>query len=191
MEYDALLDAARNRIWLIRNDPHQVQHVAYMDLADNKTWKQINYSNWPDAAIGAVFSRCMLHEGYIIRNCGPTYGLWLFDPDSPATSGWQQLTVTGTLPSSLLRWAPYNGKWYSIPNSGGTTLTRITPPADPKTGTWIVDTVTVSGVGSGYGAGGYEHYTRLSYVPSIDCLAWIPGLDASGAPQGVWILRPE
>jgi hypothetical protein len=118
----------------------------------------------------------MLHDGLILKNAG-AQGLWLFDPDASA-SGWIQLNVSGTLPAvTNNRWARFSdGRWYDFTgDSASNTLTRITPPMNPKTGTWVVDTVTVTGPALPAKTQGTPHYTRLFYVPSLDCLAWIAG----------------
>jgi hypothetical protein len=106
----------------------------------------------------------------------------LFDPDTPV-AGWINLKVSGTLPRGQDAWARYSdGKWYAYDGRSGAvnTLTRITPPADPKNGTWVVDAVTVTGEALPMTSGLQEpaqtsHYTRFFYVPALDCLCWIPG----------------
>jgi 3-methyladenine DNA glycosylase Mpg len=75
-----------------------------------------------------------------------------------------------------------------MPSSGGSTLTTLTPPANPKTGTWVVGTETFGGAtpaASHASTEGVNHYTQLIYVPAIDCLAWIPG-----GNNPVYLLKP-
>ncbi len=186
-EADAVWDEERDRWWFIVRGQHSYQSLAYLDRSDS-TWKTSSASDWPSLDVSGI-GRVMLHDGLLIRNCGSSKGLWLFDPDD-AASGWVELTVSGTLPTVSNRWARYsNGNWYSIPSSGGNALTRIVPPADAKNGTWTIDTVNITGAtlpsGQRGAYSGIEHYTRLFYVPALDCLAWIPG-----GSEAVYILKP-
>jgi hypothetical protein len=182
---DAVLDVTRNRVWFIGSSQHNYQFVEYLDLADD-TVKSVSTGGWPNSNI-AGYVRLILHSGLLLIPNG-TQGLWCFDPDSP-NDNWIQLTVSGTLPSGINRWARHsNGKYYWMPNSGGSTLTTLTPPANPKTGTWTVGTETFGGAtpAAWYGNGGMTaHYTQLIYVPAIDCLAWIPG-----GSNPVYLLKP-
>ena len=176
-ESDALWDEARNRWWLLINTQQNYNNVMYLDRADS-VYKTTATFAYPSSAIEG-YARVMLHDRMILRNCGASKGLFLFDPDSPS-SGWIKLNVAGSLPNSSNRWARYsNGAWYSMPSGGGSTLTRIVPPSNPKTGMWTVDSVTLGGTPPPTGQRGYytdkNHYTRLFYVPLIDCLAWVPG----------------
>jgi hypothetical protein len=116
----------------------------------------------------------------------------LFDPDTPV-AGWINLKVSGTLPRGQDAWARYSdGKWYAFDGfTAGGLLTRITPPVDLKTGTWVVDTATVGGdslpTKSGLADPAQKsHYTRFFYVPALDCLCWIPG-----ANKAVYLVKPS
>jgi hypothetical protein len=183
VESDSIYDAARNRYWFVPLQPHYYQNVAYFDAADF-TWKTSGNAPefYPSAIAG--YYRVMLHNGMLIRNCGGN-GLWLFDPDQ-AAAGWIKLNVSGSLPNTSNRWAKFSdGKFYSIPTSGGNTLTRITPPADPKTGTWIINDVTIGGATLPPKIGSPAHYSMFFYVPAIDCLAWI-----AGGTNKVFIMKP-
>jgi hypothetical protein len=76
-----------------------------------------------------------------------------------------------------------------MPDGGGNTLSRITPPADPKAGNWVVDEVNVSGdtLPARYGhPNDVPHYERLINVPTLDRLAWIPG-----GNEDVYLIYPE
>lgn len=186
VESNSVWDAARNRWWHVRQSQHEYNSVEYLDRAD-ATWKTTAaQSGFPPSGI-AGYARTVLYAGMLIHNRGNS--LWLFDPDN-ATAGWVQLTVSGTLPTKENRWAPYGGKFYAFDGTAASnTLTRITPPANPKTGTWVVDTVTLSGPALPARAGntdpGIDHYTRLHHVESHDCLGWIPGRG-----KGVYLLKP-
>lgn len=176
-ESDSLWDEARNRWWLIINSQQNYNNVTYLDRVDQTFKTTSSFASPPSSIEG--YARVMLHNGLIVRNCGASKGLFLFDPDSPS-SGWIKLTVSGTLPNSSNRWARYsNGNWYSMPSGGGNVLSRIVPPSNPKTGTWTVGSITVGGASMPSGQRGYysglNHYTRLFYVQAIDCLAWVPG----------------
>jgi hypothetical protein len=174
-ESDSLYDAARSRVWVVSATQQNYRNVEYLDLADMTFKLTANSPGFHPAAL-AGFKRSMLHDGFIIKNAG-AQGLWLFDPDDSA-AGWLSLTVTGTLPPvTNNRWARHSdGRWYDFTgDSASNTITRITPPANPKSGTWVVDTITVSGPALSARTQGTPHYTRLFYVPSLDCLAWIAG----------------
>jgi hypothetical protein len=186
-EVDALWDATRNRYWLIPNNPHSYQIVEYLDAADWQI-KSIGGFGFPPGAIAGAF-RCFLHGGLIVRQCGAS-GLYAIDPDVPA-AGWIALTSSGTQPSPANRFARFgSGGYYWLPTGGGNTLTRLVAPANPKTGTWVFSTVAVTGATlpayTPASGGGVDHYTGLFYVPSINCLAWVPGSDKS-----VFLVRPE
>lgn len=182
-EGDAILDIPRNCIWFTVPDQHNYQTLVYLDLEDD-TWATTSSHDWPSSAING-YNRVMLHDGLLIRNCGSN-GLWCYDPDTPS-SGWFSLTVTGSRPTSSNRWARHSdGNWYSIPTSGGNTLARIIPPSNPISGTWVIDSVSVSGETLPGKGGDTQHYTNFFYVPSIDCLAWVPGGD-----NPVYLIRPS
>lgn len=184
VESDAVYDAARQRYWYFTNADHNYTSLLYLDATD-WAWKTTaSFSGWPPA--GMASGRVHLHDGLIIRLT--MNGLWAIDPDNVA-GGWKQLAVSGTLPDSdRNRMAPWRGKFYALPNAGGNTLHRITPPADPWNGTWVADTVTVGGatIPAHTAQGmGVSHYTALFHVPALDLLAWVPG---SG--NAVYLIHP-
>lgn len=182
-ESDSVYDAARNRIWGFPTDIPTYQNQVYLDLSDGTT-KTTAGHDWPAAALQGA-CRTWLHDGLIIRQ-GTGATLWYFDPDDAAT-GWVQCNVSGTLPSSALKFERFgSGAYYWIDNTGGNTLTKLTPPANPKTGTWVVGSVTLTGPTMPAFAQTTSHYNRLVYVPAINCLAWLPG----GA-NSVYLMRPE
>jgi hypothetical protein len=96
-------------------------------------------------------------------------------------AGWVNLNVSGSAPGGPYRWAFYepDGRFYNRMNNSGQTLWRLTPPSgDWKTGTWTVDTVTISGATMpNYTTTGdtNRHYGCFFYVPALQCLAWVSG----------------
>ncbi|UXI70561.1 chondroitinase-B domain-containing protein [Tahibacter amnicola] len=178
----AVFDAARSRVWNLPTNLERYRDVEYLDLSD-RTFKTVGTFNWPVA--GVTGGRSFLHAGLLIRQ-GAQGQLYAFDPGNP-TVGWQLLNTSGILPGSYNVFAPWRGKYYWAPNGGGNTLTRLTPPAgDPVTGTWIIDSVTVSGPTLPATLSSHNHIASLAYVPSLDCLAWVVG----GA-HPVYLVRPE
>jgi hypothetical protein len=184
VEANALWDSTRNRWWWVSSAQHNYRSIEYLDRGD-AAWKFTgSQSAFPAGELGG-YGRLMLHDGMLLFNRGSS--LWLYDPDVPAT-GWVQLTVSGTLPANQNRWARHsNGNYYAFSGSAASsTLTRITPPVSPKTGTWVIDTVALTGVALPARAeSAVNHYSRLFYVDSIDCLCWIPGGSA-----GVYLMKP-
>jgi hypothetical protein len=189
VEGDVVWDAARNRWWLIPMNLHNYQNLTYLDRADMK-WKSTTTQSAYSSSILAGYARTVLHNGLLIRNRGVEGGLWCFDPDNPS-AGWVKLNVSGMLPRSQDRWARHsNGNWYSYSGDGGNVITRIRAPQDPKTGTWVVDSIMVAGDTLPAKAGVSDpstlaHYSRFFYVPALDTLAWIPG----GNKQ-VYLVKP-
>jgi hypothetical protein len=202
-------DEARNRWWLVPEALHNYDKMNYLDPAD-MTFKQTassgDFFSSGTSAGGTVSPRSMLHDTYLIRNAGPTGGLWLYDPDNPTAQdgagrkGWRSLMVSGTLPDPQIMWARYsNGNWYSYPAQTGdgpsSSIFRIQPPdppspGDPSSGTWIVDSVTLGGASlpepqSYSGTYQCQYYTRFFYVAALGCLAWIPG-----KTESVYLLKP-
>lgn len=178
----SLLDLDRARVWVLPTNIEQYRDVEYLDLTDRQ-FKRTAQFNWPSGGITA--GRAFLHAGLIVKQ-GQSLQLWAFDPAN-AAAGWRQLNVSGTLPYAHNLFAPWRGKYYWLPNAGGNTVTRLTPPAgDPFIGTWTVDTVLVAGPTLSATVTQAEHIRSLVYVPSIDSLAWFPGGD-----RPVFVFRPE
>jgi hypothetical protein len=178
----AVWDEARNRWWLVSSGYlHIFENQVYLDRAD-MAWRYTGKFAWPSGTGISNSSRVMMHGGMLLRNSGPSGGLRLFDPDN-ASAGWINLDVNGALPRGGDAWARYSdGRWYAydgLPGAGNT-IARITPPADLKTGTWVVDAIAVGGdllpTKSGLADPAQtSHYTRFFYVPALDRLCWIPG----------------
>lgn len=197
LETDAVWDAARNRWWSLGGgDMHVYSSLLYLDRA-TLTWNTFGSFSFPPSLIagnGGAWSRAFLHDGMLVLVGGIGQRIWLCDPDL-VSAGWIQPPMSGTFPASGVfstnRWARYsNGNYYSYIGDGSNTLTRIRPPTNPKTGTWQIDTISVSGAALGTQAGlsdphAIGHYNRLFYVPAIDCLAWIPGRN-----KPVYLIKP-
>jgi len=181
-ESDGVFDEARNRYWRVIPQQHEHKSVSFFDL-DGLTWElTAAQSTWPPSALGGD-GRVMFHDGMLLRR--GQGGLYLYDPGDPVT-GWVALTVSGSFPAARNRWARYsNGNYYSIDRTGGNTITRIAPPANPKTGTWVIDTVSIGGATLPETSREQQHYNRLINVPRINCLAWIPG-----GSNSVFLLKP-
>jgi hypothetical protein len=182
-ESDVVFDATRRCYWLFTNRDHAYNSLVYLDARD---WTVKTLGSFPYGPEAMASGRVHLFSGLLVRLADGQ--LWAIDPDR-INLGWKRLAVSGVLPPSKLnRFAEWRGKLYWLGSGGGNTLYRLTPPADPWNGTWVGDTITVSGptlpahAGNGFTA----HYTGLMSVRSIDSLAWIPG-DA----HRVYLIRPE
>jgi hypothetical protein len=98
-------------------------------------------------------------------------------------AGWRAVSFTGALPSHYNAWHffPRDGCWYSK-GASGNTINKLTPPANPFTGTWAFSTVTITGaslppdciIADDPGVNTH-HYSRFFYVPTLQCFAWIAG----------------
>lgn len=184
----SVYDAARGRVWF--GYTFDYTSLGYLDLADRQAKTLGSFSTPSGAAFPGAF---VVHGNLLLAICpGGTNlnSIWAIDGDAP--TGWTQLTHTGTFPTTpnhRNRWIRYsNGNYYSMLAAGGNTVYRLRPPANPLSGTWIVDTVSITGatMPPRYGVGdGNAHYSLLCYVPAIDCLAWVPGGSAS-----VYLFKP-
>jgi hypothetical protein len=180
----AVRDDARNRAWLLFNDMHAHKNRVYFDLTTKefKTTPLWAAAYPPSAyASGGDF----LHNGLLFRHGADS--LYCYDPDVH-NAGVLKLNVTGTWPGEILAapWTfyPATGNFYKLPVNGGPTIWRLTPPADLKTGTWVVDSVPVDPVLPA-AEGVKTNMTRFGYVASIGCLAYI-----AGGLRGVFLIRP-
>jgi len=177
-EGSTILDAPRRRIWHVPQNSHSYQSTEYFDLT-TKSFGAAGQHPWPSSDLGNR-QRIWMLGGYLFAQ-GSNATLYVFDPDNP-TQGWRKCTVSGTLPDRHDRFVhfPLTNKLYWISQSGGSVLTRLTPPANLITGTWVVDTVTLPRAlppldTSADPSGNAKQYGFLMYVPSIQRLAWIPG----------------
>jgi hypothetical protein len=135
-----------------------------------------------------------MFRGYLFRQ-GDNGKLFAYNPDA---NTWTQLTVSGSMPTQFYAFSyyPVTGKFYTISDDGGTSLYRLTPPADPEdtlTGTWTVDTYTVSSslpARPNDSGNGSFHENSFFNVPALNaqgcCMAWVPG-----GSEGVYLVNPE
>jgi hypothetical protein len=178
----SVLDRARSRVWILPGNIEGYNTVQYLDLLDGQFRTTAGF-DWPSG--GTAGGRAFMHQGLLIKH-GEAGQLFAFDPDD-ASAGWRQLSVSGALPNPRNLFVPWRGRYWSMPNSGGLTITRLTPPAgNAFAGTWSVSTVGLGGTSMAAAVTGNNHLSGLCHVPAIDCLAWIPG----GA-NPVYLIRPD
>lgn len=178
-EGSCILDAARGRIWHIPINQFAYTTVEYFDLG-SLAFGASGSGPSPPANLGNR-QRIWLLSGLLFAQ-GDNGTLYVFDPDD-AAAGWRQCTVSGgSLPNRLNRFVhfPPTNKLYWIDQQGGATLTRLTPPANLITGTWVLDTWTapeeLPELDTTNDPGDLaEQYGFLFYVPSIQRLAWVAG----------------
>lgn len=183
-------DPQAGRYYFLPDGFHAFQTMQYLDLADMrvKSTPAFPYAATPSGgAYQTVFLDPVRRLLVAQRPGNPLRALDLND----IAAGWTILNTAGTQPDEANRWEfyPADGRFYTRTTNGGQTLYRLTPPSSWKTGTWTVDTVTVSGavlpdftVTAGTGV---RHYGTFFYVPAIQSFAWI-----SGESTQVVILKP-
>jgi hypothetical protein len=182
-----VFDEARGRYYPV-NAIEQSKHRMYYDAAN---WDSVHYTapdyGWTPYGGGSRAFLDSLRRLIIDFNDGGF--LYAFQLDNPGAS-WTVLNVSGRLPSigaEPCRWAYYppDGKYYFRPSSsGGSKLYRLTPPAStPLTSAWVADSVQLNQ--SMPDCQGPAWYNYLFYVPSIQCLAWIPSVSSQ-----VYIFKP-
>jgi hypothetical protein len=178
-EGSAILDAARGRVWHVPQNQFAYSTVEFFDL-NTQAFGASGAHTAPGVDLGNR-QRIWMLSGLLFAQ-GDNGTLYVFDPDN-AAAGWRQCTVSGgSLPYRLNRFAHFqpNGKLYWINQQGGSTLTRLTPPADLINGTWVLDTYTLPealpALDKTSDPGDLaEQYAFLFYVPSIQRLAWVAG----------------
>lgn len=178
-ESSAVFDAARDRYWFMPYGLHNYKTAHFLDAKD-WTFKTVGaFPDWPSAAleVGRVFMHKWSGGSLVIRQ-GTGETLWAFDPDR-ADLGWIRLLVKGVLPGNGNVFAAADdGRYYWISKNGGNTVVRLTPPAKPTEGTWVVDTIELRGPIMPERTRTYgflNHYTGLFYVPALRSMAWIAG----------------
>jgi hypothetical protein len=203
---NALLDVARERVWICVNQIHSNNNLMYLDLsAANRGLYVITTPNWSPAAPTAASSGGLyfMHDGLIIWHPGASGSanrLFGYDPDDNA-GGVFEFTISGTMPAepTINTWTyfPPTGKFYKLPRAGGTTIYTLTPPVgDLKAGTWTVGTITVSptlpaAADSDFGTITNPYSNRFFYVPAIQMLAWIPGGPKTSGTGGIYLINPR
>lgn len=184
-EGDVLFDPSTGRYYQTSNSQHIYSTLRYVDAAD---WVERSLGAFSPLPGAAASGRLVMFGQYILRHAESNGALWIFDTLSPNT-GWSQLTTTGPLPTEVndtrSRWAVLNGRLYHMDTAGGSTLTRMVPPASNlRAGTWTVSTISLNLSLPAHPHGTLAHYGCLVAVPIINCLAWIN-------PAGVYLIRPE
>jgi hypothetical protein len=187
-EATTVFDAATKRYYFIPDGIHAFTSLQYLDLVDKRVKNTPSYP-WAAQMDGVYQTTFLDQPRRLIVAQRPGYPLRALDLNNFA-AGWQVLHTSGTQPSEANRWAyyPADGRYYTRMNNSGQTLYRLTPPADWKNGTWVIDTVTVSGAAlPDYTTTGgtRRHYGTFFYVPAIQSMAWI-----SGESTRVVILKP-
>lgn len=175
----AVFDPVAGRYYFIIDSFHVYNFLPYLDLADMRVKKTPTYpypsggdSTWQTVFLDPV-RRLLIAQR-------PTYPTRALDLNN-ISAGWVQLNVSGSAPSQANRWAFYqpDGRFYTRTNNSGQTLWRLSAPSgDWKTGTWTINTVTISGATMpNYTSTGdtNRHYSSLFYVPYLQCLAWVSG----------------
>ncbi len=188
-----VLDRANKRWWYLPVDQNVYGNHQYLDATD-RTWKvTTSYGSTPSgAAEGSLFT-----YGSLLLRQGQSGGLFAWDIDSPA-SGWTQLTVSGSLPSTFhtpFEFFPPHNSFYWMPTTGGGTLTRLRPPTGATStaallsGTWTVSSASISpAVPSRTSDGGgptSSHYGSMLFAPALQRLVWVPG-----GNESVYLIYP-
>jgi hypothetical protein len=189
-EATTVFDPQTSRYYFIPDGFHAFDSLQYFDLADQRIKRTPSYP-WPDTPADAQYQTTFLdpvRRLIVVQRPGnPLRALDLND----FASGWRTLNSSGTQPPQANRWVfyPEDGRFYTRTNNSGQTLYRMTPPQDWRTGTWVIDTVTVTGAPlpdfTATAGGGVRHYGTFFYVQAIKSLAWI-----SGDSTQVLIMRP-
>lgn len=189
-EATTVFDPQTSRYYFIPDGFHAFDSLQYFDPADQRIKRTPSYP-WPDTPADAQYQTTFLDPvRRLIVAQRPGNPLRALDLNDFA-SGWRTLSTSGTQPPQANRWIfyPEDGRFYTRTNNSGQTLYRMTPPQDWRTGTWVIDTVTVAGAPlpdfTTTAGGGVRHYGTFFHVPAIRSLAWI-----SGDSTQVVILRP-
>jgi hypothetical protein len=187
-ESSTVFDPVAGRYYFIVDGFHVYNYLEYLDLADMKVKRTPTYPypSQMDTAYQTVFLDPVRR---LIVAQRPNHPLRALDLNN-ISAGWSVLNSSGSQPSQANRWAyyPVDGKFYTRMNNSGQTLFRMTPPSNWKTGTWTIDTVTVTGAtlpNFTDTGDSNRHYGTFFYVPSIQSFAWISGEDTQ-----VILLKP-
>jgi hypothetical protein len=182
-----VFDEAKGRYYPV-NAIEQSKHRMYYDASN---WDSVHYTSpdygWTPYGGGSRAFLDSVRRLIIDYNDGGF--LYAFQLDNPGGS-WTVLNVSGALPpvsAEPCRYAYYppDGRFYFRPMSnGGAKLYRLTPPAStPLTSAWIADSVQLNQTMPD--CAGPAWYNYMFYVPSLQCLAWIPNVSSQ-----VYLFKP-
>jgi len=180
-------DPGRRRWWYMPDGVSAYSNIQYID-AETMTWQ--TSANYPShVSTGAI---TLYGTDYLVglRSVGGTKSWHVLDLNN-ITAGWVLPTVSGSPGTDYdAAWVyhPGTGKLYQMSATGGATLRRMTPPANPITGTWVADTITL---GSSLPALWTQStvkpgYKWMFYAPALGCLVYI-----AGGAGGVRLIKPE
>lgn len=171
-EAPSALDSINGRYYQLPQQPHDVQQLGYLDVADRR-WHGTPTFNWPPT--GPPGPGAFIDEArrLLIVQSGSSL-LRAFDLDDLA-SGPHALQLNGTMPGDESRWElnPADGSFYAYPGTGRA-LYKLTPPQQsPLTQAWTVQTVAIRDSFPEDTDGRTRHYTRFFYVPALGCFGWV------------------
>jgi hypothetical protein len=204
-EVGTVFDAGRKRYWQLHQNDHELLYFPYLDAsnASMSAWAYSTsaaYGGFQSGDIGNGARLWMFNSCVFMQNAGSaggTFNLRIFDPANPSL-GWRVINVSGALPATFSRNAyayyPRTGSFYLLSQFGGSSIGRLRPPSNLSglvgpalvtamvSGTWVSDTVTINPAlprqtNAGDLSDLTENYTALTYVPSINRLAWFIGDD--------------
>lgn len=180
IESTTVYDPVDNRYYYLSYTIHSFNYIEYLDGDDLLIKRTPTFPYTPTPG-GAAYGTSFLHGRYIVFSWGGSMRAISLDN---ITAGWQMLTVSGSVPSTGDAWVyhPTLNKHYLRTMVQGQNLWRLTPPADPLTGTWVCDEITLTGdaifegsdnpSGAPIATGPYT-YRWLQYISEIDCLGWV------------------
>jgi hypothetical protein len=188
-ESSTVYDPVAERYYFILDGLNGTTYLEYLDLSDLRVKRTPTYPSpsQMDGDYQTVFLDPVRRLLIAQRPGHPMRALNLAD----ISGGWVTLNTSGTQPTRANRWVyyPADGRFYTRTNASGQTLHRLTPPDNWRTGTWTMDTTTVSGASlpdftTAHG-GIVRHYGTFFYVPALQSFAWI-----SGDSTPVILLKP-
>lgn len=190
-ESTAVHDPVTNRYYAIPSEIHLLTRLKYIDGAD---WTLKETPNFPMAAPGTgTYSSSFLYEGGGKRLIVNVWGSkWQAIDLSDISSGWRVLATSGARSDAsngknAFVFHAAQGVLYWRDNGPGNQLYKITPPANPLTGTWVITTVTLTGdaVPEFVDQNGstFSSYGALMYISALEMLAFVTA-------NGVALLNP-
>ena len=121
------------------------------------------------------------------RMVSSTLILGVFDPvtnvfTKPSSSG-----VAPTGSDGAFDWSDVWNAWVYWPGNGGNTVYFLKAPANPRTGTWVWSSQTVTGI-SRVGTT-WPQYNRIRHCAALgDVLLWVPNYNVP--MQGIHVTAP-